>query len=218
MTAMTEEVKALFKTLKNPRYATEENQGVAPIVFDAIDNGKDIQFIASPQDVMEYGRELWKEAHEGKYGPIGQFNPSLDELKEQMLVKCFTSSNSVTSVFANPALLGTLETANAILARNNGKIPTEGPNVLRFKQVADMWKIPVEKLPYFITNVEDFRFGIVTTLSQFKVSIDVAKNKKELQDALTTFEKELRKVVEIYNFSKPHQPLELPKPIQISGL
>jgi hypothetical protein len=133
-------------------------------------------------------------------------------------MQCATTANLVSMVLADPARIGILETASTILARSNGKIPSEGPSVARLKQVAGMWKVPVEHLPHFITNVEDYRFAVVTTVAQLRVNADNAQSKNALKDALVNFEKELKKIIETFNFTNPPQKLVAPGPIKVPGL
>jgi hypothetical protein len=69
----------LLRTLKNPRYAEPiEN---SPILLDGEFNGYTIPFIASPYDMMDYGRNIYQRAIDGDFGPIKDFDPNNTMLK-----------------------------------------------------------------------------------------------------------------------------------------
>jgi hypothetical protein len=192
MTDTPDEIIALFKTFKNPRYTTEENPATAPITLDGVFNGREMQFIATPQDVMEYGRVLWHDVHNGKYGPIGDFNPSVDELRQQVKEQCSFSSGAVSmeASLNDQVRLATLQLAATAIVRNHGKIPVGDSTGERLQQIANIWGVALEHLPNFIKSVEEFRLGIVTMMAQLSVSADAAKDKKSLLEVVSVFEKE----------------------------
>lgn len=65
---MDEKILALISSLRNPRYA--EDSTVGSIEFDAVYDGQQVIFWASPIDLMEYGREIHRKALDGNYGEI----------------------------------------------------------------------------------------------------------------------------------------------------
>jgi hypothetical protein len=67
------QIGEFLRTLKNPRYA--EYNGDGSIVLDGTYNGMTLQFIASPNDAMDYGRNIYKRAIDGDFGPIKEFDP-----------------------------------------------------------------------------------------------------------------------------------------------
>jgi hypothetical protein len=71
----------IMSSLKNPRYAAPPSKDV---ILDAKFNGKPITFRASANDVVEAGREIYREVLDGKYGDIADYvAPSIDEKKIQ---------------------------------------------------------------------------------------------------------------------------------------
>jgi hypothetical protein len=67
------QVGEFLRTLTNPRYADQSQQG--SIVLDGIYNGQILPFYASPTDAMEYGRNIYRRAIDGDFGPIGDYEP-----------------------------------------------------------------------------------------------------------------------------------------------
>lgn len=72
-----------LKTLHNPRYINPEHTGA--ILLDGTYNGLRMEFYASPTDPMEYGRNTYKQAIEGHYGPIADYKPEQIESETEDL-------------------------------------------------------------------------------------------------------------------------------------
>lgn len=67
------QVEQFLITLRNPRYYEPNERG--PILLFGMFDGKELPFIASQTDPMEYGRKIYQKAVEGFYGKIGPFVP-----------------------------------------------------------------------------------------------------------------------------------------------
>jgi hypothetical protein len=85
MSKMDERVTNLMRTLKNPRYSRPDHSG--PIQLDAVLDGQQVVFWASPIDLMDYGREIYRKCIDGDYGNIGSYieppeDPIMEELRE----------------------------------------------------------------------------------------------------------------------------------------
>jgi hypothetical protein len=220
MSPSAAEIQTLLKSLKNPRFTTDDNSANAPITLDGVADNKPIQFVASPNDVMDYGRSLWQEVRDGKYGKIGSYNPSIEELKEHISIAC---GASITSIIKETGLddstrTTTLELAKTILISNNWDTPEEGAINTRLSRVADLCGVAVEALPNFIRSFEELRFGIADATMQLRTSVDASKNKGSLSVAIDAFDKELKMIINTYNMREPPKRLSHPAPIKISGL
>ena len=72
---MDEKLATFLSTLREPRYASADHDPKQTIVLKGVLNGENVEFLASPTDVMEYGRELHRRAAAGELGRIGDYVP-----------------------------------------------------------------------------------------------------------------------------------------------
>jgi hypothetical protein len=84
---MDDKIKEFLTTLKNPRWANESDDKV--IEFDAVWDRQQVVFWASPHDVMEYGRDIHKQALKGDFGRVREFIKSKLEEETQEKLKKF---------------------------------------------------------------------------------------------------------------------------------
>ena len=85
--AYDQTIADLIATLTNPRYATAEPPATAPIIFDGFlmtpptwgtgggAVSTPVTFVAHPDDVHQYGVDVWNNAQSGIYGPIAPYAP-----------------------------------------------------------------------------------------------------------------------------------------------
>lgn len=66
-----DQITEFLKTFHNPRYSNPDHTG--PIILDGVFNNGIMPFYASEWDMMEYGRETYRKAMDGEYGPIGPY-------------------------------------------------------------------------------------------------------------------------------------------------
>lgn len=70
----------MITDIKNPRWADE---GKARIIVDCkLPDGETAQFVASPTDCVSYGRDIFKDCKDGKYGTIADFVPPVKSPEE----------------------------------------------------------------------------------------------------------------------------------------
>jgi len=77
------QVGELLKTLKDPHYA-EPGENSSVVLYGEF-NGYTIPFIASPKDMMDYGRNIYQRAIDGDYGPIKSYNKNNPMSKPETL-------------------------------------------------------------------------------------------------------------------------------------
>lgn len=210
---VSEHIKALLGTLNNPRYVTEDRPDIAPIEFDGIFNGTRTTFVAHPNDVMEYGREIWKAAQQGKYGRVGLFAPSLDTLRKHTKGWAgIVAYDTVKTIgLGDTVKVAVLELAPVITARGD---PAPGSLMeKRVKRGASLWGVSPEKWPQFVRDIDEFRFSIVELLAALKSAADAATDKVSLRRALTIFEDDLFETIRTYNATNP--PHRVPDPVKV---
>lgn len=67
----SDQVTVYLETLHNPRYINSDRTGA--ILLDGVFHGSILQFYASPNDAMDYGRMVYAKVIEGVYGPIKEY-------------------------------------------------------------------------------------------------------------------------------------------------
>lgn len=61
-----------YSNVANPKWADAEHTTiVVDVIFESLGE-MPVKFNASPLDVMDYGREIYADLVEGKYGPIAE--------------------------------------------------------------------------------------------------------------------------------------------------
>lgn len=72
--------REFFATLKNPKYNSLLPE-TAMIFLDGILNGKAVKFVASKDDPNPFGRDVYKAAVQGQFGPISEYAPPPPDVK-----------------------------------------------------------------------------------------------------------------------------------------
>ena len=62
----------MITDIKNPRWADDEKTKI--IIDCKLADGEEVTFVASPTDVMEYGKKAYTDCLDGKYGEIAEFS------------------------------------------------------------------------------------------------------------------------------------------------
>lgn len=70
---MNRTLTEFIATLSEPRYSSPDHDPAKPFILHGKIGGKDIVFFASPNDPMDYGRELHRRIAAGKLGKIGDY-------------------------------------------------------------------------------------------------------------------------------------------------
>jgi hypothetical protein len=70
---MDKKVATFLSTLREPRFTSEEHDPKQPFVLKGVIDGKEVEFYASPNDPMDYGRELHRRVAAGELGQVGSF-------------------------------------------------------------------------------------------------------------------------------------------------
>jgi hypothetical protein len=180
MTDYAAEIQSMIDSLVNPRYATQEEPSVAPILFDGVLQNRAVIFCANSRDPHDYGVAVWQAAQAGEYGPIAGYSPISDvtppipydpadlpppanpqptgwtigapTVGEAFFSKC------VAQVVSSPAQAVTLERIVALLNRNGGKVP-KGAQGTQFAALAKAWDMTPDKLAALAVALDDLRFA-----------------------------------------------------------
>ena len=70
----------MITNIEKPRWADEKKTAI--IVDCVLPDGEAAQFVASPTDCVSYGRDIFKDCKDGKYGTIADFVPPVKSPEE----------------------------------------------------------------------------------------------------------------------------------------
>ena len=89
----------MITDIRNPRWADDEKTKI--IIDCKLADGEEVTFVASPTDIMEYGKKAYTDCINGVYGEISDYTPpelSIEQKEAIAQQELNTRLNSLMSI------------------------------------------------------------------------------------------------------------------------